>query len=230
MISAQPPSLSTKPLRSASNGREAVSGSGFLVSAVIWANAATVSGIVAASGSAGDHQVAVAVADQAHRLADRVVGRGARRHRAVVGSGEAEVHGDVTAGGVGHEHRHHERRHPPGALLAEHVVLVEQRLHAADAGGVDHGAAFGPHLGLAGIGPCELRGRDRVLGERVGAARLLGVQVVGGHEPGHLAGHGDRQIGVVERGDLGDPVAPGREALPEVLDADARPASPARCR
>ena len=49
MMSAHPPSLSTKPLRSASNGRDAVSGSGFFVSAVICAKAATVSGIVAAS-------------------------------------------------------------------------------------------------------------------------------------------------------------------------------------
>ena len=49
MISAQPPSDSTNPLRSASKGREAVSGSGFFVRAVICANAATVSGIVAAS-------------------------------------------------------------------------------------------------------------------------------------------------------------------------------------
>ena len=49
MISAQPPSESTNPLRSASKGRDAVSGSGFLVSAVICANAATVRGIVAAS-------------------------------------------------------------------------------------------------------------------------------------------------------------------------------------
>src|SRR5438093_1454027 len=48
-MSAHAPSESTNPLRSASNGRLAVSGSGFFVSAVIWANAATVSGRVAAS-------------------------------------------------------------------------------------------------------------------------------------------------------------------------------------
>src|SRR6185369_8653309 len=49
MINAQAPSDSTKPSRCASNGREATSGSGFLVSAVIWEKAATVSGSVADS-------------------------------------------------------------------------------------------------------------------------------------------------------------------------------------
>src|SRR3954465_5334085 len=48
-ISDAPPSDRTNPSRLASNGREAVSGSGFFVSAVIWANAATVNGTVAAS-------------------------------------------------------------------------------------------------------------------------------------------------------------------------------------
>ena len=48
-ISDAAPSDRTKPLRFASNGRDALSGSGFFVSAVIWANAATVSGSVAAS-------------------------------------------------------------------------------------------------------------------------------------------------------------------------------------
>ena len=48
-IIAAPPSERTNPLRSASNGREAVSGSGFFVSAVICENAATVKGWVAAS-------------------------------------------------------------------------------------------------------------------------------------------------------------------------------------
>ena len=157
MMSAHPPSLSTNPLRSASNGREAVSGSGFFVSAVICAKAATVSGIVAASEPPAITRSTVAVADQPHRLADRVVGRRARRDRAVVGAGEPEMHRDVAAGGVGHEHRHHERRHASRALLAQHVVLVEERLDAADAGGVDHGAAIGADLGLARVGPRELR-------------------------------------------------------------------------
>jgi hypothetical protein len=48
-IKAAAPSDSTNPFRFASNGREAVSGSGFFVSAVICANAATVSGSVADS-------------------------------------------------------------------------------------------------------------------------------------------------------------------------------------
>ena len=98
---------------------------------------------------------------------------------------------------------------------------LQQRLHAADAGRVDHGAALRAHLGVAGVGPRELRARDRVLGERVGAAGFLGVEVVGDDEVGRVAGHRDGQVARVERVDRAHAVAPARQAGQNVVDAGA---------
>ena len=67
-----------------------------------------------------DAQVEIAVADQAHALADRVVGGSARRQRRHVVAGEAVAHRQVPGRGVGHQHRHHERRHAARALLQQH--------------------------------------------------------------------------------------------------------------
>ena len=65
--------------------------------------------------------------------------------------------------------------------------------------GVDGAAPLRDDLGVAGVLPRQLRGRDGVMGEGVGAPRLLRVEEVDGIEVVHLAGDAHGQVGVVER-------------------------------
>ncbi len=96
---------------------------------------------------------------------------------------------------------------------------MQERLDAADPRRVDHPAALGYDLGCPGVVPGELRGGERIVHERIGAARLLEVEPLGrGSKPGTSPANETEQVGMVERRDLADPVAAGGEARPEVLD------------
>ena len=118
-------------------------------------------------GTAGDHDIGQARADVLGRVHDRL---GARRARAGDRAGEgasAEVQGQVTCGGVGHEHGNGHGHHPTGALFTQRVPRVEQGPHAADAGGEIDAEALGLDLGRAGVRPGLHRRHHRELRCRV---------------------------------------------------------------
>ncbi len=86
-------------------------------------------------GAARDDHVGAAEADLVDREGDALVAGGTRRDGGVHGGAGADVQADLGRGGVGHQHRDGERRDPAGALLLEDVVVVEEGVDAADAGG-----------------------------------------------------------------------------------------------
>ena len=93
-------------------------------------------------GAAADDDVGAAEPDQVDAQGDRLVAGRARRDRRVHARLGADGEPDVGRGGVGHQHRDRQRRHPAGALLLERVVVGEQGLHAADARGHGHGESL----------------------------------------------------------------------------------------
>ncbi len=97
--------------------------------------------------SPGDHQVSVAFADQAHRLADRVGSGGARRGQRQVRSLGPHEDRHVARGHVQDHTGDEERRDTPGTALEQLAVhLLEQR-EPADARADVHANA----LGVAGV-------------------------------------------------------------------------------
>ncbi len=107
-----------------------------------------------------------------------------------------DLQADVGRGAVGHEHGNGVRGDAAYALLLQHVVLVEQGDHAADAGGDDRSQTLGLDLlvltglaGEAGVRP-RLAGRDQrelrravqLAGERPGQY-LAGVDGREGRDP-----------------------------------------------
>ena len=126
---------------------------------------------------ATDHdRVGVAVLDHSHPGADRVRAARARRHQTEHLALEAVLHRDGRRGRIGHLGRDPERGHPRRTAVAEHVVLVLDRLDTADPGGQD---APDPHRVVrelavpAGIGE-RLGGCDeRELREAVQPSDLL---------------------------------------------------------
>ena len=223
MISAQAPSDSTNPSRWASNGREATSGSGFFVRAVICENAATVIGSVADSEPPAMHRSSVP--SRSRRIASKIAWL-LDEHAEMVAK-FAPVSPNVMAmcpagafamsiGTMNGDTR-------PGPFGLQHVVRVQERLDAADPRREDHPAAFGDDLRVAGVGPCELGRGDAELREAVGPASLLRVQVIERVEV-DLTRDGDRQVVDREPRDRADAVPPAHEPLPEVVDARCRPA------
>ncbi len=130
-------------------------------------------------GAAGHHDVGAAGADHLDRVADRLGAGGTGGDGGVHTRAGADLQTDVGRRGVGHQHRDGVRGDLAGALLLQHVVLVEEGGHAADAGGDDGAQALGGELGglvggrglVAGVGP-GLAGRDH--GELRRAVQLAG--------------------------------------------------------
>ena len=90
-----------------------------------------------------------------------------------VGPAEAVPHRDRRAGRVGHHHRHEERRDTPLALVHPDVLLLLERVDAADAGAEDRADPRRIGGQLTRLLDRLDRGRDRVLLDEVGPAGLL---------------------------------------------------------
>ena len=138
----------TNPSRSLSHGRLA-----FLRS-VIAGRQSTHSGETGQAhrsdrglAAACDHHIGLIVLDQAEGVTDGIRGRGTGRCHGTVGAFESEVDGDVSAGGVDHQLRDHERRNTIRATIEKRVVLsfdfVKAADSAADQNTVTVGVAFG---------------------------------------------------------------------------------------
>ena len=171
------PSPSTNPSRSASNGREARSGSSLRCESVrACTNPATVMPVMQASAPPAITTSASPAAQQPHRPGQRLGPGRARRHRRVHARPCLELQADPRGGPVGHEHRDGERGDLAQAGALQQVVLVEQGDRAADAGAdhdgeplrVDHLAG----LAEAGVRPRLLGGDERHLLAAVQPPRL----------------------------------------------------------
>ena len=217
------PSPSTKPSRPLSHGREAAAGSSLrLDSAIMLPKAAIGSGWMAASvpptttTSARPSRI-MSMPSAIASLPDAQAETG-RVHAGLGADGEADVRGR----GVRHQHRDRQRRDPARALLLERVVVGQQRLHAADAGGHRDPETLGVDLGVgeAGVGPGLEGGDQRELAGAVEAARLDALEHVGGVD-GDLGG----DLGA----ELLGPVVLDRGA-PRTLRRGGRPRSWARHR
>ncbi|EGJ77648.1 putative 3-oxoacyl-ACP synthase II [Streptomyces sp. Tu6071] len=171
-------------------------------------------------GAARDDDVGTARTDHLDPVADRLGARGTGGDGGVdPGAGvDGETH--VGGGPVGHEHRHGVRGDAAYALLLQHVVLVQEGRHAADAGG-DHGAeAVGVDRGvLTGLGGetgvlPRLVGRDqRELGRAVQFPRLRARQDLAGLDE-DAGGDLDRQLLGPLLGEGADAGAAGEQAVP----------------
>ena len=105
-------------------------------------NAARQSPVSAASVPPATTTSASPRCDHAHGLADRVAAGRARRATLKPGPVGAEAHRDGARGGVGHHHRHEERRdRAVAALDATSLALVLERDQPADAGADEHAEA-----------------------------------------------------------------------------------------
>ena len=210
------PSPSTNPSRSASNGRDARSGSSLRCESVrACTNPATVMPVMQASAP----PAITTSASPARSI--RTAQASASAPDAHADTGECtlalrlELQAHPRGGPVGHEHRDGERGDLAQAGTLQQVVLVEQRDRAADAG-ADHDGEPLRVDRLAGF--AQARVRPRLLG---GDERdlLAAVQPPGLH-PGEDLERGDRQ----RRGDLHrqvEPAHPRVRLVVDVLDAGA---------
>ena len=205
-----PISAMTKPSRSLSKGRLARWG------VVVEAGGEGAGLVEAGDGEgddlglrpAGDDGVGPAELDRRQGHADGVVARGAGRGDGHPQAPDPELHADVPGGGVGHQHRHGERADPLGPPGLADVLLVDDRLQAADAGGEEDADAVavvvvhhqpGRRDGLAG-------GGDGELPEAVHAPGGAGVHEVDRVEALDLAGDVrlQAQLHRIEAGDAGE--------------------------
>ncbi len=219
------PSLRTKPSRSLSKGRLARSGSSLrLLSASHGIESRDAQGIDAGLAAACQEGVGVAELDDAPRLADGVVRRGARADVADVRPLEAVFHADQTAGHVGNHHRDHEGRDPTRALVHEDRVLDFQRGQSADAA-AEHAAEAGAVHGFevdARVGERHLGRAHHQLRVAVTAADILRVSEIGQRiVAAHLAGDLAVVVRDVEGRDAPDAADAGDEVAPEGLQVVA---------
>ena len=113
---------------------------------------------------------------------DAVVRRSARRHRTVVRTHEAVLHGDETGRDVGDHARNKERAKPRGSIpCGPAQTLIEERFDSSDARTPDNA-----HLLLVDLLEIEgrilhgLRGRDQsILCKEVVLTHLLTVEILG---------------------------------------------------
>ena len=123
----------TKPSRSSSKGRLAPCGSSLRVlRACAAAKPGDADGADRRLAAAGDHDVGVAVADEAPGVPDRVRGGGAGRAGRAQRTLGAQLERDVRRAHVGDHHGDQQRVGAVGALVEELVGLDVQRLQAAD--------------------------------------------------------------------------------------------------
>ncbi len=172
--------------------------------------------------TAGDDHVGTTGADHLDGVADGLGTRGARRDRRVHARAGAHEQAHVGRGAVRHQHGDGVRGDAADALLLQHVVLVQQGGHAADAGGYDRaepvrvdGAVLTGLAGETGVLP-GLLGRDqRELRRAVQTAGLRPRDDLG-RLHGHRSGDADGLVGRpllgqgLHAGLAGDQALPGR--------------------
>ncbi len=173
-------------------------------------------------GATGEDHVGTAGADHLDGVPDRLGTRRTGGDRGV--DARPGVHLDTHVGGraVGHEHGHGVRGDAAYALLLQHVVLVEQGDHAADAGGDDRTQPLGLDLLVLTGGTGEARVRPRLAGRDQRELRRA-VQLAGeraGQDVSRVDGREgrdpDRQFGEtfalkrLDAGTAGHQTFPGR--------------------
>ncbi len=170
-----------------------------------------------------DHGVGPSEADRVESGADCVSRGGTRGHRAAVVTEQLPFHGDFACGHVGDHHGHDVRVDPLGTPADQHTDTVLQGLDAAYAGGVDDTDALG------GRSQVQLGALDGFLGrhqrkldhavEVPGSAPPEGVPPIKARD---LARDTHGRSRGIERGDLADPAPARNEALPSLLDVQAK--------
>jgi hypothetical protein len=143
-------------------------------------------------GTAHDGDVGLARTDDLEAVPDRLVARGACRHRCLDGRPCADVEADPGGATVRHDHRNGVRRHVPRPFGLQDVVDVEHADETADARRDRDGDAFARDTGIveAGILPRLTGGDESELFVPVELARLHprddlgGVHRRGGGYPG----------------------------------------------
>ena len=132
--------------------------------------------------TAGHHDVGLAVTDGVESGRDAVVRRSAGRHRTVVRTHEAVLHGDETGRDVGDHAGNKKRAKPRGSIPGGPAqTLIEERFDSSDARTPDNA-----HLLLVDLLEIEgrilhgLRGRDQsILCKEVVLTHLLTVEILG---------------------------------------------------
>ena len=166
--------------------------------------------------AAGEHDVGVAVADEARGVADRVRAGGAGRAGGAQRALRPQLERHVRRAHVGDHHGDQQRVGAVGALVEELVGLDVQRLQAADAARHDRPDPLRLGAGVeVRVGGRVLGRRDRVAAEEVEPAHLALVDVVLGVEVLDLGGDVHLVVRGVEAGDLADARLAGHEATPE---------------
>src|SRR3954454_5132117 len=132
--------------------------------------------------AAHDDHVGSPEADHVDAQGDRLVARCARRDGRVDAGLGADGQADVRSGGVGHQHRDGQRRHPAGTLERQGVVVGQQRLDAADARGHRNAEPLLVDVGIgkARVRPGLERGDERQLPGPVETASLDALEHVVG--------------------------------------------------
>ena len=181
------PSPITKPSRSASNGRDACSGSSLrLLSAPMRANAATAGAMMRASvpPAITTSTVSSRISRVPSPIALALGGArgGDAEHRAV----PPEVDADEPGGRVRHHHRHEERADPVRALVAVDLELLLERHRARRCRSPTTTAHRGRvGAGIAGVGERVDGGREAQLRAAVDPTALLRPEV---RRPGRSRG------------------------------------------
>ena len=147
--------------------------------------------------AAGEDHVGEAGADQHHRLAHRVVRRGAGGGDGVARALEVPRHRDVGGGGAVHQPRHDEGVNAVLPLLVDEAVVLVLGLQAAARGAEDDAGALGERLAdvEAGLRHRLAGGEEGELAEGVVEGQLLPGEVLLGAVAADLAADRDRRGG-----------------------------------
>ena len=149
------PSPTTKPSRSASNGRLARCGSSLRVeSAFIAAKPPMPIGVIAASRAAADHHFGVAALDEPEGIADGVRRCRASRGRGGIGPARAVANGNHAGGQIDDGRGNEKRGDASRAAFEQLGVLALDDVESADARGDVDARGFGDRRSRFPARPC----------------------------------------------------------------------------
>ncbi len=129
-------------------------------------------------GATAHNNIGAPGADHLQAVRDGLGARRAGADRRVDAGPSLQVEADRGRRTVRHQHRHGVRRDPARALLAQHVVLVEQRGDTTDAGGEHDAETLFLDVRLARLCPRFARRDDGELLRAVERARLDAIENV----------------------------------------------------